>query len=53
MPRRINALATASLIVAVPLMFVIVLCVWSLLRWLKEDESRGDALEDSRHTLEG
>jgi BCCT family betaine/carnitine transporter len=30
-------LQTASLIVAVPLIFVIALCVWSFLRWLKED----------------
>ena len=33
----LKPLQTASLIVALPLIFVIALCVWSLLRWLKED----------------
>jgi BCCT family betaine/carnitine transporter len=33
----LKPLQTASLIVALPLMFVIALSVWSLLRWLKED----------------
>ncbi len=33
----LKPLQTASLIVAVPLIFVIALCVWSFLRWLKED----------------
>jgi BCCT family betaine/carnitine transporter len=33
----LEPLQTASLIVAVPLMFVIALSVWSFLRWLKED----------------
>ncbi len=35
----LKPLQTASLIVALPLMFVIALCVWSLLRWLKEDRA--------------
>ena len=34
----LKPLQTASLIVALPLMFVIALCVWSFLRWLKEDQ---------------
>ena len=33
----LEPLQTAALIVAVPLIFVITLSVWSLLRWLKED----------------
>jgi len=33
----LKPLQTASLIVALPLIFVIGLCVWSFLRWLKED----------------
>jgi BCCT family betaine/carnitine transporter len=33
----LRPLQTASLIVALPLMFVIALSVWSFLRWLKED----------------
>jgi len=33
----LEPLQTAALIVAVPLIFVITLCVWSFLRWLKED----------------
>jgi BCCT family betaine/carnitine transporter len=33
----LRPLQTASLIVALPLIFVITLAVWSLLRWLKED----------------
>ncbi len=33
----LKPLQTASLVVAFPLMFVIATCVWSLLRWLKED----------------
>ena len=33
----LRPLQTASLIVAVPLIFVITLSVWSFLRWLKED----------------
>jgi BCCT family betaine/carnitine transporter len=33
----LRPLQTASLIVALPLIFVITLSVWSLLRWLKED----------------
>jgi len=33
----LRPLQTASLIVALPLIFVIALSVWSLLRWLKED----------------
>jgi BCCT family betaine/carnitine transporter len=33
----LKPLQTASLIVALPLIFVISLCVWSFLRWLKED----------------
>jgi BCCT family betaine/carnitine transporter len=36
----LKPLQTASLIVAVPLIFVIALCVWSFLRWLKEDEEK-------------
>lgn len=35
----LKPLQTASLIVALPLIFVIALSVWSLLRWLKEDEA--------------
>ncbi|PWB74361.1 MAG: BCCT family transporter [Holophagae bacterium] len=35
----LKPLQTASLIVALPLIFVITLCVWSLLRWLKEDQT--------------
>jgi BCCT family betaine/carnitine transporter len=35
----LKPLQTASLVVAFPLMFVIGLSVWSLLRWLKEDEA--------------
>jgi BCCT family betaine/carnitine transporter len=37
----LKPLQTASLIVAVPLIFVIALCVWSFLRWLKEDVAEG------------
>ena len=33
----LKPLQTAALIVGLPLIFVITLCVWSLLRWLKED----------------
>ena len=33
----LKPLQTASLIVALPLVFVIALCVWSFLRWLRED----------------
>jgi BCCT family betaine/carnitine transporter len=33
----LKPLQTASLVVAFPLMFIIALCVWSFLRWLKED----------------
>jgi BCCT family betaine/carnitine transporter len=33
----LEPLQTASLVVAFPLMFVIALCVWSFLRWLKQD----------------
>ncbi len=33
----LKPLQTASLVVAFPLMFIIILCVWSFLRWLKED----------------
>jgi BCCT family betaine/carnitine transporter len=33
----LEPLQTAALIVAVPLIFVIILSVWSLLRWLEED----------------
>jgi BCCT family betaine/carnitine transporter len=33
----LKPLQTASLIVALPLIFVIALAVWSLLRWLRED----------------
>jgi BCCT family betaine/carnitine transporter len=33
----LRPLQTASLIVALPLIFVIALCVWSFLRWLEED----------------
>jgi BCCT family betaine/carnitine transporter len=36
----LKPLQTASLIVAVPLIFVIALSVWSLLRWLKEDQEK-------------
>ncbi len=36
----LKPLQTASLIVALPLIFVIALSVWSLLRWLKEDEAK-------------
>jgi BCCT family betaine/carnitine transporter len=36
----LKPLLTACLIVALPLMFVIALCVWSFLRWLKEDEEK-------------
>lgn len=35
----LRPLQTASVIVAVPLVFVIALSVWSLLRWLEEDAS--------------
>jgi BCCT family betaine/carnitine transporter len=35
----LEPLQTASLIVALPLIFVITLCVWSFLRWLKEDRA--------------
>ena len=35
----LKPLQTASLIVALPLIFVISLCVWSFLRWLKEDRA--------------
>ncbi len=35
----LQPLQTASLIVALPLIFVISLCVWSFLRWLKEDQA--------------
>jgi BCCT family betaine/carnitine transporter len=48
----LKPLQTASLIVALPLLFVIALCVWSLLKWLKEDRaaellrSSGAARED-------
>ncbi len=38
----LKPLQTAALIVALPLIFVITLSVWSLLRWLKEDEA-GDS----------
>jgi len=34
----LKPLQTASLIVALPLIVVIGLCVWSFLRWLKEDQ---------------
>jgi BCCT family betaine/carnitine transporter len=34
----LKPLQTASLIVALPLIVVISLCVWSFLRWLKEDQ---------------
>ena len=37
----LKPLQTASLIVAVPLIFVIALCVWSFLRWLREDQEKG------------
>ena len=37
----LRPLQTASLIVAVPLIFVIALCVWSFLRWLREDSEKG------------
>jgi BCCT family betaine/carnitine transporter len=33
----LKPLQTASLVVAFPLMFIIALCVWSFVRWLKED----------------
>ena len=33
----LKPLQTASLVVAFPLMFIIGLCVWSFLRWLKQD----------------
>jgi BCCT family betaine/carnitine transporter len=36
----LQPLQTASLIVALPLIFVIALCVWSLIRWLREDRGR-------------
>jgi len=39
----LKPLQTAALIVAVPLIFVITLCVWSFLRWLREDL---DSLQD-------
>ena len=45
----LEPLQTASLIVALPLIFVITLCVWSFLRWLKEDrvgEPHGTETED-------
>ena len=35
----LKPLQTASLIVALPLIFIIILSVWSLLRWLKEDQT--------------
>lgn len=35
----LKPLQTAALIVAVPLIFVITLCVWSFLRWLEEDRA--------------
>jgi BCCT family betaine/carnitine transporter len=35
----LKPLQTASLIVALPLVFVISLCVWSFLKWLKEDRA--------------
>jgi BCCT family betaine/carnitine transporter len=35
----LKPLQTASLVVAFPLMFIIGLCVWSFLRWLKQDYS--------------
>jgi BCCT family betaine/carnitine transporter len=38
----LKPLQTASLIVAVPLIFVIALSVWSFLRWLREDQASGD-----------
>jgi BCCT family betaine/carnitine transporter len=38
----LEPLQTASLVVAFPLMFVIALCVWSFLRWLREDFESGD-----------
>jgi BCCT family betaine/carnitine transporter len=38
----LKPLQTASLIVALPLIFVIALSVWSFLRWLKEDREAGD-----------
>ena len=38
----LKPLQTASLIVAVPLIFVIMLCVWSFLRWLREDLADND-----------
>jgi len=37
----LGPLQTAAVIVAVPLVFVISLSVWSLLRWLEEDASGG------------
>ncbi len=37
----LKPLQTASLIVALPLIFVIALSVWSLLRWLREDRAEG------------
>jgi BCCT family betaine/carnitine transporter len=36
----LQPLQTASLIVALPLIFVIALSVWSFLRWIAEDEER-------------
>lgn len=45
----LRPLQTASLIVAVPLIFVIALCVWSFLRWLKEDGA-GEPRRDSKPT---
>ncbi len=38
----LKPLQTASLIVALPLIFVIALSVWSFLRWLKEDRPHTD-----------
>jgi BCCT family betaine/carnitine transporter len=38
----LKPLQTASLVVAFPLMFIIILCVWSFLRWLKEDYPLSD-----------
>jgi BCCT family betaine/carnitine transporter len=41
----LRPLQTASLIVALPLILVIALCVWSFLRWLREDSAGEPSLD--------
>jgi len=43
----LRPLQTASLIVALPLIFVIALSVWSFVRWLREDRA-GEPSQDRK-----